>query len=207
MNYTLLLLVFLLVILLWGSREGFVDFGLSGWTKPVDHYSFVEKDMNIDMNAYKKQVTDVTTGKLSHIIATVQNYAKAKTGQCLQPIETIYVNKYTGPQGNMYDTRVMFYDQKNYFMTELMTKLLEKPGDDSGFQVASMRTQIPAGDASGPQGSDMSQSEPLSAFLPQIDILSSISPSKTGMEGVMKSISQDAGPPLPPGQPPLGYQS
>ena len=191
MNYTLLLLVFLLVILLWGSREGFVDFGLSGWTKPVDHYSFVEKDMNIDMNAYKKQVTDVTTGKLSHIIATVQNYAKAKTG----------------PQGNMYDTRVMFYDQKNYFMTELMTKLLEKPGDDSGFQVASMRTQIPAGDASGPQGSDMSQSEPLSAFLPQIDILSSISPSKTGMEAVMKSISQDAGPPLPPGQPPLGYQS
>ena len=31
MNYTLLLLVFLLAILLMGSREGFVDFGLSGF--------------------------------------------------------------------------------------------------------------------------------------------------------------------------------
>tara|TARA_R110002074_G_scaffold123161_1_gene258434 strand:+ start:211 stop:834 length:624 start_codon:yes stop_codon:yes gene_type:complete len=207
MNYTLLLLVFLLAILLWGSREGFVDFGLSGWSKPVDHYSFVEKDMNIDMNTYKKDLTDITTTKLRNIISSIQVYAKAKTQQCLEPIETIYVNKYSGPQGSMYDTRMMFYDQKNYFMTEIMTKLLEKPGGDGTFQVASMRTQIPAGDASGPAGSDMSASQPMSQFLPQIDILDSISPSKTGMEAVLKSISKDAGAPPPPGQPPTGFQS
>ena len=207
MNYTLLLLVFLLAILLWGSREGFVDFGLSGWSKPVDHYSFVEKDMNIDMNTYKKVLTDITATKLRNIISSIQVYAKAKTQQCLEPIETIYVNKYSGPQGSMYDTRMMFYDQKNYFMTEIMTKLLEKPGGDGTFQVASMRTQIPAGDASGPAGSDMSASQPMSQFLPQIDILDSISPSKTGMEAVLKSISKDAGAPPPPGQPPTGFQS
>ena len=89
----------------------------------------------------------------------------------------------------MYDTRLMFYDAKHYFMTELMTKLLEKPGEQGAFQVASMRTQIPAGDASGPGGMDLGQIQPTSAFLPQIDILKSISPSKTGMEAVLKTLS------------------
>ena len=205
MNYTLLLLVFLLAILLWGSREGFVDFGLSGWSKPVDHYSFVDKDMNIDMNTYKKDLTDITAKKLRNIISSIQVYAKAKTQQCLEPIETIYVNKYSGPQGSMYDTRMIFYDQKHYFMTEIMTKLLEKPGGDGTFQVASMRTQIPAGDASGPAGSDMSASEPLSQFLPQPEILKSIAPSKTGMEAVLKSLKQDASGEPHYTPPPRGY--
>ena len=189
MNYTLLFLVFLLAILLWGSKEGFVDFGLSGWTPPVDHYSFVENNMKIDMNTYKKDLTDISTSKLANIISSVQVYAKEKTGQCLQPIETIYVNKYSGPQGAMYDTRLMFYDAKNYFMTELMTKLLEKPGGEGDFQVASMRTQIPAGDASGPGGMDLGQIQPNSAFLPQSEILKSIAPSKTGMEAVLKTLA------------------
>ena len=192
MNYTLLLLVFLLAILLLGSREGFVDFGLSGWSKPVDHYSFVDKDMNIDMNTYKKVLTDITATKLRNIISSIQVYAKDKTQQCLEPIETVYVNKYSGPQGSMYDTRMMFYDQKNYFMTEIMTKLLEKPGGDGTFQVASMRTQIPAGDASGPAGSDMSASQPMSQFLSNPEILQNIAPSKSGMEAVLKALKQDA---------------
>ena len=190
MNYTLLILSILLLILLCGSREGFVDFGLSGWTKPVDHYSFVDKDMDIDMQKYKKDLTDIGTNKLSNIIYTVQQYAKKNTGQCLQPIETIYVNKYSGPQGTLYDTRLMFYDQKHYFMTELMTRLIETAGGD-GFQVASMRTQIPASDSSGPGGMDLPDptgSNP-GEFLQQREILKAVSPSKSGMEAVLKALA------------------
>tara|TARA_R110002074_G_scaffold282245_1_gene453768 strand:- start:1572 stop:2177 length:606 start_codon:yes stop_codon:yes gene_type:complete len=189
MNYTLLLLVFLLAILLMGSREGFVDFGLSGWTPPVDHYSFVDDNIKIDMNTYKKDITDISTSKLANLISSVQVYAKKTTNQCLQPIETIYVNKYSGPQGALYDTRMMFYDAKNYFMTEIMTKLLEKPGGEGSFQVASMRTQVPADDASGPRGMDLGQLQPDSSFLPQSEILSSINPSKSGMEAVLKTLA------------------
>ena len=188
MNYTLLILAILLLILLCGSREGFVDFGLSGWTKPVDNYSFVDKDMNIDMQEYKKDLTDIGTNKLSNIIYSVQQYAKKSTGQCLQPIETIYVNKYSGPQGTLYDTRLMFYDQKHYFMTELMTRLIET--GDGNFQVASMRTQIPASDSSGPGGMDLpAPGNSPGEFLQQREILKAVAPSKSGMEAVLKALA------------------
>ena len=68
-----------------------------------------------------------------------------------------------------------------------------------------MRTQIPAGDASGPAGSDMSASEPLSQFLPQPEILKSIAPSKSGMEAVLKAIKQDSSAEPNYTPPPRGY--
>jgi hypothetical protein len=192
MNCTLVILLIILVCVFMGTKEGFVDFGLSGWEKPVAKFNVNEDPDPVDMSQYTQDLTDIAPSKIASILETVKSFMKEKTQKCLVPIETIYVNKYTGPRGTMYDTRFMFYDTKSYFVTELMSKVMEQ-GDTGNFTVSSARTQVPAADASGPQGS-LPSSGCASAFLPDTELLQSINPSKSGMEAVLKALGN---PPTP----------
>ena len=192
MNCTLVILLIILVCVFMGTKEGFVDFGLSGWEKPVAKFNVNEDPDPLDMSQYTQDLTDIAPSKIGSILNSIKSFMKEKTQKCLVPIETIYVNKYTGPRGTMYDTRFMFYDTKSYFVTELMSKVLEQ-GDTDNFTVSSVRTQVPAADASGPQGS-LPSSGCASAFLPDTQLLQSINPSKSGMEAVLKALGN---PPTP----------
>jgi len=187
MNCTLILILVILFFVFMGSKEGFVDFGFSGWEKPVAKFNVNEDPDPLDMSLYTQDLTDISPGKIGSIIETIQEFMKEKTKKCLVPLETIYVNKYSGPRGTMYDTRFMFYDPSGYFVTELMGKVIEQ-GDTDTFTVSSVRTQVPAADASGPQGS-LPSSGCASAFLPDTELLKAINPSSSGMEAVLKSLS------------------
>ena len=189
MNYKLLALIVLLAIFFFGSREGFVDFGLSGWSKPVENFNVDEVETKVDLSQFKRELTDIAPSDLSKIIDTMTAFMQNKTGKCLTPIETIYVNKYSGPQGEvMYDNRVMFYDTKHFFVTEVMSKLLKN--DNDSYTVASMRTQVPSRDVSGPaaMNDDVQQ---MSTFVDQDELLTAINPSKSGMEAVLKALSKN----------------
>jgi hypothetical protein len=192
MNCTLVILLIILFCVFMGTREGFVDFGLSGWEKPVAKFNVNEDPDPLDMSQYTRDLTDIAPSKISSILATVKDFMKEKTSKCLVPLETIYVNKYSGPRGAMYDTRFMFYDPKSYFVTELMSKVVEQ-GDTNNFTVSSVRTQVPAADASGPQAS-LPSSGCASAFLPDTELLQSINPSRNGMEAVLKALGNPSTP-------------
>lgn len=189
MDYKLLALLILLALFFVGTREGFVDFGLSGWSKPVENFDVDITEKKFDFSQFKRELTDISPADLSKLIEVTKGFMKQKTGKCLTPIETVYVNRYTGPQGEvLYDSRMMFYDTKHYFVTELMGKLLKN--DDNSYTVASMRTQVPAQDVSGPAAMNDSVTQ-MSQFVQKDDLLAAINPSKTGMQAVLKALNKN----------------
>ena len=169
MNYTLVALAVILMVFLCGSREGFIDFGLSGYVKPITNFK-VSEGAPVDVSQYKRDMTVLTRDEIAGIIKVMQESTKKESGQCLQPIQTIYINRYTGPQGDMYDSRVMFFDQVHDFVTELSGQFLKNAGNT--FSVLSLNTPKQISKSNGFSGGGISN------FLPQETMESAIAPSK-----------------------------
>ena len=187
MNYLIVALVILLFICFYGTREGFVDFGLSGYHKPVSEFSMVADVQDVDISNYKRDIAPIPVPVINEVTQVVQEFIRQRTGKCLQPIETIYINKYSGDNGSVYDTRFMFYDPKHFFVSEIMAKILQNKGADA-YSISSVRTQVPSADQSGPSpyGGNAADS-----FISQPEILSAINPSKDAMEAVSKALEQN----------------
>ena len=190
MNYLVVALVILMAICFWGSREGFVDFGFSGYHKPVGDLNFSDELQAVDTSNYKRDSTVIPLEKLNAIANVVTEYLKNKTGKCMQPIETIYINKYSGESGDMYDTRFMFYDPKHFFVAEILAKVLQNKKSDQ-YMISSVRTQVPSVDQSGPLpygGGATSQ------FVEYPEILNSINPSNNALQAVSKALEENKPP-------------
>lgn len=178
MNYTLVALVLILMFLLCGSREGFVDFGFSGYKKPVTNFRVSDGDA-VDLSEYKRDETLLTSDEISSMIGAIQERTKTDTGECLQPVQTIYINKYTGPQGNMYDSRIMFFDPAHQFVTELSSQLLKNTGNS--FSILSIKTPQEISDKNAFKGGSIAN------FLPETDLQTAIAPTKGLLDNVVKA--------------------
>ena len=101
-----ILLVLLVIVLLWGSKEGFVEmFGFSGYSKPV------EVDINMpppDLSSYSLSGDIITPDEVEKALLPAQKFIKAKTGLCVYAIETNKVEKYVREKQTLYKFRVMF---------------------------------------------------------------------------------------------------
>ena len=187
MNYLIVALAILLFICFCGTREGFVDFGLSGYHKPVGEFSMVEDVQDVDISSYKRDITQMPVSVINDVTQVVQSFIRERTGKCLQPIETIYVNKYSGETGVMYDTRFMFYDPKHFFVSEIMARVLKNNKSDT-YTISSVRTQVPSADQSGPSPYGGAS---VDTFVSQPEILSAINPSNDALEAVSKALEQN----------------
>ena len=187
MNYLVIALVILLFFCFCGSREGFVDFGFSGWHKPVEDFNFSEDVQDVDLSTYTKDLTEIPTAKLDAIAQVVKAAVNKITGKCMQPIETIYINKYTGSTGDAYDARFMFFDHKHSFVAEILAKVLQNKGSDE-YTIASVRTQVPAADISGPAAYGGNGA---AGWVEYPQILKDISPSKDALAAVTKSLQEN----------------
>ena len=187
MNYLTVALILILFFCLCGSREGFIDHGFSGMHKPVDNFNFSVDVQAVDTSNYKKDLTQIPVDKLNEIAMVVQQYITQYTGNCMQPIETIYINKYTGDGGDMYDTRFMFYDPIHFFVVEILAKVLQNDGSTE-YMVATISTQVPSSDSSGPSAYNGNSA---GTFVEYPEILSSIAPSKDAMDAVVKSLKEN----------------
>jgi hypothetical protein len=101
-----ILLVLLVIILLWGTKEGFVEmFGFSGYSKPID------VDINIpppDLSAFNLSGDAVTPDEVEKVLLPAQKFMKDKTGLCVYAIETNKIEKYVREKQIIYKFRVMF---------------------------------------------------------------------------------------------------
>lgn len=186
MNYLVIALVLLLVFCFWGSREGFVDFGFSGAHKIARNVSFSEDIQDVDLSSYKRDLTEIPIAKLDAIAQVVQHAVNRITGKCMQPIETIYINKYSGETGDAYDARFMFYDAKHSVATEILAKVLQNEGSDE-YMIAQVRTQVPSADRSGPAAFTSGNQ---AQWVEYPEILKSVAPSKDAMDAVVKSLNE-----------------
>ena len=193
MENTLVILVLAVVIfvLACGSREGFIDFGFSGYKKPITNFELKDGDA-ADLSNYKRDLTKVTPSEISSIISVIQKTAKEQTGQCLDPIQTVYINRYTNPQGgSLFDSRVVFFDKSHHFVTELTAQMLKNSNDT--FSVLSLRTQDEIARSNGFAGDGTGAN-----FLPETDLASAVAPSKGLLDKVVKDYE-------PPSDVPAAY--
>lgn len=189
MKYLILVLAVLMVICFCGSREGFIDFGFSGYHKPVSDFSFADDAQAIDMSQYKRDVTKIAPNKISDIVEVVKSTILNRTGKCMVPIQTIYINKYSSDKASVYDTRFMFFDPKHSFASEILAKLIQN-NDSDDFMIGSIRTQVPSMYASGPAAfrGDVAGS----SFEEYPQILRDIAPSQNAFQAVSRAVKQNA---------------
>ena len=180
MKLLILTILVLIVITCFGSREGFIDFGLSGYKKPVGRFSFVDTLQNIDVSTMTPVDEAISSNDIASIIRSIQVYVKDNYNVCLEPIQTVYINKYSP---DIYNARVMFYNKTHRFATEIVATL---NGPDT---VADIRTQVPAQDVSGPVG--FTDKSDTAAFTNSDELLKSVSPSATAMDAVVKATAED----------------
>ena len=187
MKYLVLVLVALMTICFMGSREGFVDFGFSGYHKPVSDFNFSDEVQAIDMSKYKRDSTEIPADKINGIVQVVRHSLKERTGKCMEPVETIYINKYSDDKASVYDTRFMFYDPAHFFMSEILATIIQNNGSDD-FMVGTIRTQVPSADVSGP---NPYVSDSHSQFDEYPQILKDVGPSKSALDAVSKALKQN----------------
>ena len=188
MKYLILVLALLMVICFCGSREGFVDFGFSGYHKPVSDFSFDSETQAIDMSQYTKDITNIPAQKVNGIIDVLKNTILNTTGKCMIPIQTIYINKYSNDSSTIYDTRFIFFDNKHSFASEILAKLIQNK-DSEDFMVGSIRTQVP----SNYVGPDAFKGDVFgSSYEEYPQLLKDISPSRDALQAVSMALKQNA---------------
>lgn len=188
MKYLILVLALLMVICFCGSREGFVDFGFSGYHKPVSDFSFDSETQAIDMSQYTKDITNIPAQKVNGIIDVLKSTILNTTGKCMIPIQTIYINKYSNDSSTIYDTRFIFFDNKHSFASEILAKLIQNK-DSEDFMVGSIRTQVP----SNYVGPDAFKGDVFgSSYEEYPQLLKDISPSRDALQAVSMALKQNA---------------
>ena len=171
MKLPLIALAVIVAAVCLGSRESFVDFGLSGYKKPIGRFAFSDSIQNIDISSMKPEEGPVSPDEITTVIKSIQEYVKSKHNVCLHPVQTIYINKYSP---DIYDARVMFYNTTHHFGAEVMATM-------TGSTIASIRTRVPAEAVSGPVGFTDDTASP---FLPADEVLKNIMPSKADLSAI-----------------------
>tara|TARA_Y100001936_G_scaffold106731_2_gene104850 strand:- start:13676 stop:14236 length:561 start_codon:yes stop_codon:yes gene_type:complete len=180
----LLLFVAVLFIVLRSTKEGFVDYGFSGWKKPVPRLTITD-GKPVDTSTLRRDLTVLSPDTIGGIVNAVAESAKQTTNMCFTPIETIYINKYSGESGDFFDSRIMFYCPNNYFTVELISQVR---AEGTGYRVTSMRTQVPSNDANGPSGF---ANDTGSVFVSHDELLKTVSPSNSAMNAVLKALEKN----------------
>lgn len=148
MKWVLVTLLIFVIIVCCGSREGFVDLGFSGYKKPISDFSFTDTLQDVNLDNYKRDNSAIPPTTIASVINAIQGHLSEKHSVCMEPIETMYVDKYTNQGEVAYNSRMMFYSKDHHFAAEIMSKSIQNA--DGSIVVASVRTQVPSSDISGP---------------------------------------------------------
>ena len=95
MKWIPITLLIIVILICCGSREGFVDFGFSGYKKPVSNFSFTDTVQDINLDNYKRDNSAVPPTTIAGIINSLKVHLSEKHSVCMEPIETMYVDKYS----------------------------------------------------------------------------------------------------------------
>ena len=187
MQWTLILVIVLvLAIICWPSmKENFIDFGFSGYRKPIDELSINKTVKEVDVSDYTKVLSNPSSEEVKDILNITQSYVNKNFGVCLHPILVNYVDKYTGPEDPktkksdlMYKSRAMFFDSRQHFGVQVDSTVVNN-------ELVFVGTQTPIS-TYGIQMDDM-EGKP---FVEYKTIMEDNKPSKSALDALITSLSQ-----------------
>lgn len=96
MNWSLAILLIVVVLLLTVKREPFTEmFGFSGHSRPTGRVRF--DDSKPDLTSYRQAEADVNNDMMQEFVLQTNKEISKRTGLCTYIIETIAVKKYVAP--------------------------------------------------------------------------------------------------------------
>ena len=120
MNWSLVILLIAIVLLLTVKREPFTEmFGFSGHSKPTGRVRF--DDSKPDLTLYRQAEADINNDMMEEFVLQTNKEISKRTGLCTYIIETISVNKYVAE------------DKKDIYEANFMT--VKNNGFAFGFSV------------------------------------------------------------------------
>ena len=99
MNWSLVILLIAVVLLLTVKREPFTEmFGFSGHSRPTGRVRF--DDSKPDLTSYRQAEADVDNDMMQEFVLQTNKEISKRTGLCTYIIETVAVKKYVAPTTN-----------------------------------------------------------------------------------------------------------
>ena len=99
MNWSLVILLIAVVLLLTVKREPFTEmFGFSGHSRPTGRVRF--DDSKPDLTSYRQAEADVDNDMMQEFVLQTNKEITKRTGLCTYIIETVAVKKYVAPTTN-----------------------------------------------------------------------------------------------------------
>jgi len=99
MNWSLVILLIVIVLLLTVKREPFTEvFGFSGHSRPTGRVRF--DDSKPDLTSYRQAEADVDNDMMQEFVLQTNKEISKRTGLCTYIIETVAVKKYVAPTTN-----------------------------------------------------------------------------------------------------------
>jgi len=99
MNWSLVILLIVIVLLLTVKREPFTEmFGFSGHSRPTGRVRF--DDSKPDLTSYRQAEADVNNDMMQEFVLQTNKEISKRTGLCTYIIETVAVKKYVAPTTN-----------------------------------------------------------------------------------------------------------
>ena len=99
MNWSLAILLIVIVLLLTVKREPFTEmFGFSGHSRPTGRVRF--DDSKPDLTSYRQAEADVDNDMMQEFVLQTNKEISKRTGLCTYIIETVAVKKYVAPTTN-----------------------------------------------------------------------------------------------------------
>lgn len=96
MNWSLVILLIAVVLLLTVKREPFTEmFGFSGHSRPTGRVRF--DDSKPDLTSYRQAEADVNNDMMQEFVLQTNKEISKRTGLCTYIIETVAVKKYIAP--------------------------------------------------------------------------------------------------------------
>ena len=144
MNWTITIILILLVLLITTRREPFTEiFGFSGYTEVSDPIRF--NDPRPDLSTYQRTEANVNNDTMQKFVLRTNEEIQKRTGLCTYIIETTSLARYTKDGSDLYECVFMAVKNSGFAFGFSVAASFEVSGDD--VNLVSLRSQPFGSDA------------------------------------------------------------
>jgi len=138
MNAVLMFALLILVLMMMTTSEGFTEmFGFSGHTKPIGNIKL--DDPRPKLMGYNEAEAVLDNDMMEKFVLTANKEIMRRTGVSTYIIETIKVNRYTGPEDEIYECMFLVMKKGGFsFGFSVVASFQVKNGN---VRIVSLRTQ------------------------------------------------------------------
>jgi len=186
MNWTITIILILLVLLITTRREPFTEiFGFSGYEKVTDPIRF--DDPRPDLSAYTEAEASVNNDTMQEFTLQTNKEIQKRTGLCTYIIETTSLKRYQKEDSDLYECVFMVVKNNGFAFGFSVAALFELSGDNA--TLVSLRSQ-PFGSDAPSKVTPFTQSRGGQDFVKYELVKKAAVPTKSELETAKNKLSQ-----------------